>query len=113
MTFPGHPTALRIRFIKELLSLKETYWHIPFSLFLLVNDTYDFQRQMAKDEGLDVSPEPWASAVGTASSSWFPPPFFLGQWVHCKDVTQRPPEDPKETAYDAAFPPLPPPTTRN
>lgn len=72
MAFAGNSTALRIYFIKELLSLKKVYWHISFSLLPLVSGAYDFQGQMAKDEGLYLSPGPWASAVVTASTIFLP-----------------------------------------
>lgn len=97
MSFSGNSTALKIYFTKELLSLKKVYWHIPFSSLLLVSETYDFQRQMAKDEGLCLSPENWASAVGTFCTIFLPQ-----QWVHSEGGTQHPPEDPIETAQDTA-----------
>lgn len=97
MTFLGNSTALKIYFTKELLSLKKVYWHISFSFLLLVSETYDFQRQMAKDEGLCLSPEPWASAVGTIGTIFLPQ-----QCVHREGGTQRPPEDPTEITQDTA-----------
>lgn len=97
MTFPGNSTALRIYFTKELLSLKKVYWHLSFSFLLLVSETYDFQKQMAKDKGLCLSPEPWASAVGTIGTIFLPQ-----QWVAREGGTQRPPEDSTETAQDTA-----------
>lgn len=97
MTFSGNYTALRIYFTKELLSLTTVYWQISFSFLLLVRETYDFQRQMAKDEGLCLSPEPWARAVGTIGTIFLPQ-----QCVHREGGTQRPPEDPTETAQDTA-----------
>lgn len=58
MTFPENRAALRTYFINELLSLKKSLLiYLIFPPAIKVNPII-FQRQMAKDESLYLSPEP-------------------------------------------------------